>query len=430
MVDLLSYQTRRLLNIAEFLITQSPSCSIDSLQDLNQCSRKTVYDDLRLLKERWPWVLNLEIHHNHITNHERSVSQLIQFKENLYHEELKINILKSIFCHPYSTILDLTFQLNYSESSIRKNIREINKYLKPLKMAIVHDDYHYYLKGETEHTVRFFMKNLLSVGGFLNKGIYFSNEELAKFELFTRKNDLKFTENLKKEALILYFCILTREKQGFNDQYFEQSSAYIQEDILFYQNLTKDTMESFLQENQLTITNYDYQLLINILVMIGFSARALPYHMDLYINRYQYFLNSFRKENPSFTESYIHYIQTLDEQTGIHFSRYAGEILFHLYTHVSTRRYRSLKIGVFSDIGTQHAQTILLFMQKHFPNQRSELYQPQSDYDLIVCTNHLQEFNAPFVTVSDFLTEEDIKNIYKAIFIDNNTFSLQKRSSP
>lgn len=427
MIDLLSYQTIRLLNIAEYLITKSSSCSIDTLQELNQCSRKTVYDDLRLLQERWDWVLDLEVYQNHVTTHERSISKLIQFKQNLYHQELKINILKNIFCYPYTTVLDLTFHLNYSESAIRKNIREINKYLKQIDLEIAHNDYRYFLTGKSEHTVRFFVKELLNVSGFYDEIVHFSVEELNTFDQFVQKNELVFTENLKKEALSLYFCILTREKQGFKDPYLMESSKQLQQDIHNYHHLIEVPINHFLNDNKLKITQYDYDLLTNILMMIGFSAKALPYHMDLYINRYQYFLNSFHQQNPSFTSSYLKYIQKLDVNTNIEFSRYSAEMLFHLYTHIETRRYRVLKIGVYSDLGKQHANSILLSISKHFSGQKIELYDSNSQYDLIVCTDISEEFTVPFVTVSDFLTEEDFKNIYKAIFIDNNEFLHQRK---
>lgn len=100
---------------------------------------------------------------------------------------------------------------------------------------------------------------------------------------------------------------------------------------------------------------------------------------------------------------------------------------FHLYTHIETRRYRVLKIGVYSDLGKQHANSILLSISKHFSGQKIELYDSNSQYDLIVCTDISEEFTVPFVTISDFLTEEDFKNIYKAIFIDNNEFLHQRK---
>lgn len=139
------------------------------------------------------------------------------------------------------------------------------------------------------------------------------------------------------------------------------------------------------------------------------------------------FYQSFKKENSVIAEEIEAIFIIIDQRTHMNFSCYLHEILFHLYTHLSARKYRKLKIGVYSDLGSQHNQTLIRFIKKHFPQQIIISYRDEEAYDLIISTTDNLKLFTPTVTISDYPNGSDIKNIYDAIYIDYNEYFKEKK---
>lgn len=150
MKELLSFKSIRLLQIAEKLITSDNYVSFDEFQKINACSNKTVYDDLKNLKDEWNDLLEIDIIKNKARSEKTSISSLISMKQKLYQQEIKIQLLLNIFFYPDNDLLDMSLMMNYSDSYLRTQISQINLYLIKFKSQVTHDKINktYYLESQ------------------------------------------------------------------------------------------------------------------------------------------------------------------------------------------------------------------------------------------------------------------------------------------
>ena len=96
MKDLLSYKSIRTLQIAEKLINTHDYISYSEFQELNNCSNKTVYDDIQYLKETWDDILELDIIINKVRSKKTSVYDLMKMKSKMFHDEIRVKPKKAI----------------------------------------------------------------------------------------------------------------------------------------------------------------------------------------------------------------------------------------------------------------------------------------------------------------------------------------------
>ena len=201
MKELLSFKSIRLLQIAEKLITSDNYVSFDEFQKINACSNKTVYDDLKNLKDEWNDLLEIDIIKNKARSEKTSISSLISMKQKLYQQEIKIQLLLNIFFYPDKDLLDMSLMMNYSDSYLRTQISQINLYLIKFKSQVTHDKINktYYLESQDNLILLSMISELIDANGLDHEMEKLSTVHTGPFENYLKS----FQTNINKKDLFI-----------------------------------------------------------------------------------------------------------------------------------------------------------------------------------------------------------------------------------
>ena len=428
MKDLLSYKSIRTLQIAEKLINTHDYISYSEFQELNNCSNKTVYDDIQYLKETWDDILELDIIINKVRSKKTSVYDLMKMKRKMFHDEIRVKLIINVFFNPYLDMLDHSLMLEYSDSHLRSQVKQINKYLKLHNLSIEFDKSKkgYYIKTESSNILVVFISELIKVSEneiFLQE---LSESEMSEFNKFT-ESFTNFVPKLQLRELLnltkIQKTIMTQQNlifgQGKNIKNVEKNMKMYNETYITY-------LKPYMKEHNMNISEEQLILMTDIFVILSLKLQVAPKRVDNFLNRYDYFYDSFSEDNPHFVEIYENALIELHKKTNIDFRNYKTELLFHIYTHVRTLRdYKEYYIGVYSDLGSAHIESIILSLAKNFSLHHFERYSESNHYDLILTTsNDLKNINLSstnHVKIADYITHQDIFNIYQKIYITKNT---------
>ncbi|AZK43511.1 hypothetical protein EEI45_00630 [Erysipelothrix piscisicarius] len=429
MKQLVSYKTQRLLLIMEAL-TYSKSIYISEIQNINQCSRTTIYDDIDFLINEWGSYLELTTDKTQLSMRNYAMCDLIDFKTDLLQSEFSINLLIHIFLNPYCTLYDLVDSLQYSESYIRKQISEINMYLTVYNSQIFYDPKtrKYALITYNSFTFCFLIAEILILMDM--------PDVLPKIEIFI---DAKFWNQFNEADIFLSAhsteilqCALNVCNLRINQKFYsmERLSHDYQtaKEMLILSNFLDETREyfdahitKFLKENGFILSKLKLKELLDLYTIIVIKAYLFPEKIDRFSNRFDLFYQKFKRNNPYFAGIFEQYLDNFQIKFKINVREYAGEIMFELYSHVhDLRKYPILKIGIYSDLGINHNQSLLLGIRKHFTVQNLQIYNPYDHYDIVVTTStaHVSQFHNfdELITVSDLLGQYDFMEIYNAIY--------------
>ena len=427
--QLVSYKTQRLLQMMEAL-TYSKSMYISEIQNLNQCSRTTVYDDIDFLIKEWGSYLELTTDKTQLSMGNYAMCDLIDFKTDLLQSEFSINLLIHIFLNPNCTLYDLVDSLQYSESYIRKQISEINIYLTVYNSQIFYDPKtrKYTLVTYNSFTFCFLIAEILIIMNMPDVLPKIENFIDAKFwNQFDEADIFLSTHSTEILQCALNVCNL-RINQNFYSMERLSHDVQIAQEMLIVSNFLEETREyfdahitKFLKKNGFILSKIKLKELLDLYTIIVIKSYLFPEKIDRFSNRFDLFYSKFRKNNPYFAEIYEQYLINFNARFKINVSDYAGEIMFELYSHVhDLRKYPILKIGVYNDLGINHNRSLVLGIRKHFTVQNLQIYNPHDHYDIVITTStaYVSQFHNfdELITVSDLLGQHDFTEIYNAIY--------------
>lgn len=423
MKQLLSYKTIRVLNIAEALVVKNRPITHEQIQVQNDCSKKTVQDDLHYLKTQWGHILDFTMHSNSITTDSNNIYDLLLLKSYLFQGEIKIQFLLNLFLNPNLNIPEHSDMINYSESHLRRQIEPLNNYLRTFESAIVMDTKSkgYYIHSENETLTTFMISQVAKVSH--NKEL-FNSLNTESFDVLNKafKKPFEFVPDEEKQDMDIFFrAILVRQEQGFNC---EEDILKLQSEhanLLNKSKLFNQAIDKYSQKFNRVFGDKERETLKDIFISIALKTKLAPMEIDNYMNRFTYFYESLKKENPLTTKSFETIVQEIKENHRIDYTSYVYELAFFFYTHIQgLRSYKTLKIAVDSDLGKYHARSLITSLIKHFPMHHFELYDPKNKFDLLICTrnNFHDSDKSKIIKVSDYINLRDIDIIYRHIYLD------------
>ena len=425
MKDFLSFKSIRALQIAEKLINNHEYILLKDLQEMNACSNKTVYDDIQYLKDNWNEYLDLDLIKNKVRSKKTSVYDLMHMKRNLFHDEIRVKLIINIFFHPYLDMNDYSLKLNYSDSHLRAQVKGANDHLINHNLCIKYDKFKkgYYIEAENRSILIVFMSELIKVSDHEHFLPELSESEMDDFNQFIGEFT-NFVPQIQLRELLqltkVQKTIMTQENlilgQGNTREIIKTKMLKLQET---YYNFFVPYIDKF----KIKISEEQFGHLLDIFVIASLKQQSAPKRMDNFLNRYDYFYKSFSSENPYMIKVFELALSGLKDQN-IDLEIYKSELLFHIYTNItSLREYKVYNIGVYSDIGKAHVDSIILALKKSFSIHNFETYSKNENYDLVITTtNNPDKINlddTPYIKIADYITHQDIYNVYQKIYLPN-----------
>lgn len=417
----LSYKTKRILKIAERLVNNEETLHISEIQEFNDCSLKTAYDDIYFLMSLENNILNVEFANKRCKSKTNSTGNLILLKTKLYQEEALLNLLLNIYFYPEKTLVDHSLDLNYSESYTRVQISALNKQLEALGFKVVfnRDTYSYHISVDKRESLIFLIAELIEMTELTHYLPQLSNDDLSMIELVKNEYSKDIPQSIIDQLIIL-FRIIKHDNKIYPDIPIIYSSQEIFGGKL--EKLKKSVnrkLNDLMEDMDITLSEESINRLNDYLIFISMKAYYLPVKVDSFIHRYDYFYKQFSIENPYETKLFEKGLKLFSKKVEIDYLPYKEEVLFALYNNMlELRSYKTCKIAVYSDLGKSHEHALCQACKKHFPMHEFEPFNLMNDYKFIVSTvGNMQVDNGiEIVTVSDFISAQDVHFIYEAIY--------------
>lgn len=332
MKDLLSYKTIRILNIAETIIFYEKNITYDDIQKLNDCSRKTVNDDLEYIYSSWNHLVDLNFENSRISSNNNSIYDLMSLKRHLFEKEVKIQFLISIFLNPNSDMPYHSKNLNYSESHLRRQIAAINIYLEKFSSSIFFDKDKagYLIKSNNEMSTSFMISQLIKVSRKKYLMPPLDQEDFNSLNTYLG-NPFEFIPDDEKLDMNTFFqVILIRKDQGFNIEDSITNLRKEHETLLSQSNIFEKVVQHYMRTFNLRLVESDLDLIENIFLSLALKTKLAPLEIDNFMNRFEYFYTSFKLENKNISQAFERILIQIHENYNIDYTPYNYELAFFL----------------------------------------------------------------------------------------------------
>lgn len=418
MITLLTYKTIRLLNIAEAILIQNRNIKLSEIAEMNDCSLKTVKDDLIFLHENWNEILELVFDHNTISSTNTSCFDFMIMKRELYKEEIKLQMIVSMFLFPNLKLEEYADKLNYSESHLRKQIKPINQFLKNYEITVDynHKTFRYHLKSNNSLQQAYFISQILKESSNISTLSQLKNIEKEYYENQIQLIPSFFVNQTKEDLETLYKVMKYAHS---NNEPFQEAMHTINQT---YHNLKSNEqhfikeLKSHYQSLNTTLNQKQVKKALDIHLLISTKATLFPIKVDQYWNRYDFFYEAHSNEHKDLNQSFSNFIIQTSHNQHLNYTPYKSEFAFNLYTTIPIHeRKQTFRIAIHSDLGPAHVNTLAHTYQKHFSNHTIEPYTIEKSYDLILSTQSLSdEVNKyKIIKISDRFTFTDVKKIHR-----------------
>lgn len=424
MRGLIDKRTVRVLNIAEALTFSSEPVMFEDFEKLNKCSQKTVYNDINYLVQRYNSLLEIEVRNISAFSRISSSDNFIRLRSDLYHFEPKLQLILNIYLNPTFDMCDHSLAMDYSESYLRKMLKEINAYLKRIGITIKYDttDKRYLFLSRHKLVVEYFILELVQICDYhdnLFKALGKKNPH-AFDTLVLPDYDYNQEEKLMAEILLIILANSLSEKE-------------IQKYITYVHNLTdefeKDLKPRLIEALKVALTSNSIHLeescfneLVSLLIVSIQKTIVVPkkrFHSE---TRADFFERTLRARNPGKLSVYDDIISQLESILELSFTDFRSDLLFCLHQILNlTFVQEPYTIAVFSSLSNAHRNNLIFSLNKVFSHQRVVPYDEnlRDTYDIIVGTSNNSEFvhnEDRFISISDIPTFLDHENIARKLF--------------
>lgn len=418
MLKLLPYKSQRLLRIAEALLLRDGLITFEEIRSKNRCSNKTVYNDVAYLERNYQDLLHLEVIANTVESKDMVISDFLRFRQILMQESLHTRVLFEIAFTHRPTLYKICSNLMYSESRIRFVISELNDYLANYQVQINRDSEYnnYYFQTENPAALLLLLVFLLDdrFEDYISKDLEGHYLKMYQNHLNLYPHKLpSFLESKLKKSYMLYQAMNMR-------------SLHVQNDPLIYVQNVHQKHQSIAEVLELEMKDFKYldfnadnlEKLTTVALYYLEYQEFVPERFIHKYNRGVYFYRQFHHENPALIQCYEENLNSISKKMNAKLCEYKEDILFSVYHSMPEwRLYPGLKIGVFSDLKKDHAQSMMLSIEAHFPMNDYAIFDANENYDLIIATNYDASFgDTDYILISDFVSVQDIYRIYQAIY--------------
>ncbi|WP_321387865.1 helix-turn-helix domain-containing protein [uncultured Enterococcus sp.] len=476
MERLLSNEMNRRVLLLNELYSTTEWLTSEQLTKSLKCSSKTLFFDCQYLEERWGAYLTIE------TSKKSGIKMITaphQSIHDIYSEIIKESsafiLLESIFFHPNNESDFFEEKLFMSKSTLYRLTKKINVSLRDRELKLSQKPF--YLFGKTERQIRyFFAAYFLEVYGIHDWPFLFDKEKILAF---IQKIDENFQLQLTDIQIIhLAFSIavtLIRQQQGYYVQIPEKEREELareQEQLLIYQNEIygftgmqskeiadcwyEDFIYTFfwwdfgwksLQEKQevesagedfvetirnaltIPVTESSKERIIRLFQNTYTLHKMFPFKKYMIYDRFLFSSKAIQQNYVVFSAVVSKALKILEEETGFPWwQMYQNELLHevmiyweHLAIYMDQLR-KTVSILVLSDLGQEHAQSMVDQLTSAFQYKISATYQKHVILDTDVTgyqaadlyvTNYFPEgvLNEQLIVVEDVLSSKDLNDL-------------------
>ena len=393
------------------------------IQKLNQCSIKTVKDDLLYLKEAWSHVFDFAYDSDFAHSINSNIDDLMVLKQKLFQNEVKIQLLLSIFINPNLTMPEHAAKISYSQSHLRRQIKPLNNYLQDFNSQITlnYDTRGYIVESTNEVLTSFMFSQVIKSSD--NKILLPPLNKLS-FQAINDalNNPFTFVPDEEKQDMDTFFQVLNlRSDQGFNCEDSIRDLRKTHQTLLDKHHVFEKAIDTYSQQFNKVLSVEERSIVKDIFISIALKTKLAPKEIDNFMNRFSYFYASLKKVNQPMAHMFELIVEEINEKHQLNYSNYLPELAFFFYTHITgLRSFKSLNIGVLSFFGKWHENSLIISLIKHFPAHTFNHYREHDDFDLVISTHNTVKAShkSKTIKVSDYLTLKDIDKIYNRIYID------------
>lgn len=454
----LTFQDTRILNIIQTIIVKDESLSIKEMMEMNECSQRTVYNDLHFIEEAWGDMVGFNLQGDILSFEERSMGIMCIIVESILKENLAMQIISELTLNSYQSIEALSKKLFVSHSRIVREINTINHFLRPYGFIISKKDKLYYWNDlmHDEIRIRIQLTRLIweqtRLEGLISE---IPLEILQDFATESLNKSIKLNNVQHRFLTLFVYVSYLREKQGFqyitpnkyktvkhpiqdwmSDDIYHHFYASIQDflndiyETTIHNTVIGKIVNDFMRNMENSFKQDEMDILVdNLHLQIQYFVNY-PYLGEKIFHREKLFGYRYAQQNPSFFKEILQHFQSFKAFTSVDLSDYVYEIIFHtamLYPQHTI--YHSRKILILSDYGENHAEILKKKVQQHFPNIKVQTMKVENywrevsvdfeAFDLIVSTlpypdKRLQNW----VLVGDVLSDRDLSKIYQGLYTE------------
>lgn len=410
----LSVRSKRILNIINYLLNNKNGSLVSDLANLNKCTVQTIYNDIKYVKTHFHNFIQFESLGNTLQMSEYSVLSLLKIKQEFLKESVSLNILLKAFLSEETTIQSLAKDLNYSEVHIRSKIKEIN---------VNYQEFSFSLHLSKNQTVQIETKDPMFFTCFISHVLKLTGKNIL--ELITEEQHNHINNTVETYHI-------TPEIKDYLIDMMAVYQYYYKETLTFTQSFNEILNSSKVQNSgdmcirslnnlkgyTLKTTTLEY-LKNSIRVLIALSLMQ-PQKIDDFLNRYELFYDMYCYDNQDFCMKFDLMIKEVEKDYDINLQIVKHLIIYHLFIHIDKIDLRhSIRIGVYSELGTNHAKVLASIIQKRFMEHTVaclEIINESSEYDFICSTAYIEETEIDkIVYINDYITVEDFAKIFNKI---------------
>jgi len=462
----LSAKDRRHLNIIEYLVFKENYISVYEIEKLNQCSNRTVYNDIEEIYQRFGKQLDASFSKNVLKIRNISSGNYEQIQKKILNKSTEINVMKTVFEKSNVTVEELAKLNGISESYAYRILTKVRKSLKKHQINIKGR----YLKFEadSEQKLRLFLTDLYFQSSFYREMYPVIADKDQVWSLIGKEfsDDHILNNDYLKFYLMLYLDIsLQREDRGYTlvPELEELKTVAIPE--IFknkYKNITKEQFsyvvstvlqindctdkilkdkenltilfEESLSEEHFKISFIDIDRTLESLIFVlcftqsenieGLKVlRRSQFYVQKLARTKHYYYNKIRNVLMKTFKNY-HYLDNWEQVLDLLISIF----MIENPTHISTYR---KSILVTSDFSFVHAESIKVFMEYYFEDHFYEtipikklrnadqamIDKIEKEFDYIVTTVHLEDIvQEKQIVVDDVFNEHDLMKFYTKLY--------------
>ncbi len=463
MLNLMDFQSKRIINIIHMLANKNAQLKVSEIATMNECSDKTVYNDIKFIQNSWNNLLSIDRYNNVFVARIKSQSHVKFIFSQILANSNAIKILVAIFIKPDQSIHYYATKTNTSITNLYNTIKSINHKLEAYDIQIMNENRTFRVQASNDdHFLLFFTMIFLEsevqeqykctdvikvIQNRLNKVFVDQYESIALLDFYSAyyyvcllfikdnksfQNTHKIRDNqLIKEDLDFYFELKnffpTIQNSGFN---FIESKIDNLCNLKGTEDLEKQKqIKIFLAEKLKNLSDFvdeeRLEKMVKIIKIIvnGFTIPdvSLPH----FTNRYESFSARIQARSP---ETHQYLIDMFDElgqefnlplHQSMHYLIYWVTLTFHDVHYVRTE-----KILVISDHNQIHADYLKDHIKMQLGSYQYESYYlkdctnwrdsfNENDYFRIISTNKLRTISEDkLIVIGDYISLDDLAAIF------------------
>ncbi|CAM3560456.1 helix-turn-helix domain-containing protein [Erysipelothrix urinaevulpis] len=457
MKQLLNYQENRIINILKELTIYRYFMTLKEIQEMNQCSDRTVLNDLKFIETFHDPKLEFNTIGDTVSLKHRSIGNLRFVYQQILNQSNHVNILLSIFFNPYQSIDFHAENAHISASHAQRSLSNIQAFLNEHSASLSKHKGYYYINAKSELTLRFLLTDFLVDVRSLRQSF---PDQKTMVELLQRlKTEISqydlFLDELHLNHLNLFFYVsILRESQGF-----ELNSKTLFGKVPIHSNVLTESqiqagleaikiigqsyldnkalkneilneVQIFLTEQKFNTDIYNEKVITESIYQLLILKKHYNGHPKAFLRRSKMYGEKFRLQNKLLSDKIGQAVFDSQYEFTETIARNIDEIIFWVSMEIPDFIIPvSKKILVLSDFGDNHAYDLQLFVRNHFtqhticskgilngisPDLKNEIETNQ--YDIIISTTYLDILHqGTTVHINDYPNETDLLEIYRAI---------------